>query len=138
MRKKRAEKSGETGGPVKESKALTLFKYILVSRYFIPILTTAGWIMIFSVRESDFFLKSSVLLIVTGIITAVMVSPSEYFGFIISSGVKFFSAVQRAVSVNIAAEICAAVFGFTLGFAFGLIVTAVFPAVFTINKFFNQ
>ena len=138
MRKKRAEKSGETGKPVKESKALTLFKYILVSRYFIPILTTAGWIMIFSVRESDFFLKSSVLLIVTGIITAVMVSPSEYFGFIISSGVKFFSAVQRAVSVNIAAEICAGVFGFTLGFAFGLIVTAAFPAIFTINKFFNQ
>lgn len=138
MRKKRAEKSGETGGPVKESKALTLFKYILVSRYFIPILTTAGWIMIFSVRESDFFLKSSVFLIVTGIITAVMVSPSEYFGFIISSGVKFFSAVQRAVSVNIAAEICAGIFGFTFGLLFGIITAAAFPAVFTINKFFNQ
>ena len=138
MRKKRAGKSGETGGPVKESKALTIFEYILVSRYFIPILTTAGWIMIFSVRESDFFLKSSVFLIVTGIIPAVSVSPSEFFGFIISSGVKFFSAVQRAVAVNIAAGICAGVFGFALGFAFGLIVTAVFPAVFTINKFFNQ
>ena len=138
MRKKRAEKSGETGKPVKESKALTLFKYILVSRYFIPILTTAGWIMIFSVRESDFFLKSSVFLIVTGIITAVIVSPSEYFGSIISSGVKFFSAVQIAVSVNIAAEICAGIFGFTFGLLFGIITAAAFPAVFTINKFFNQ
>lgn len=138
MKKTQKDKFAEHRESVQKDKALTVLNYILVSRYFIPILTTAGWIMIFSFRENNFFRISAIILILAGIIPAATVSAAEIFRFIISSGVKFFSVIRRSAPFYIVAEICAGAFGFIFGFMFGIIVAAVFPAVFTINKFFNQ
>lgn len=120
---------------------LTFLEFLYVARYFLPILTTIGWILVFLFSESslpDFFGYIILGVMAIGFISALTVSPIKFIKFIFSSTIRGFHIVRGLIPFYGLADLIAAIFGTMLGFAFGVIVVFGLPAVFTITKFFNE
>lgn len=128
----------KTEETIAENKPMTVLDYILLSRYFLPILTTVGWVIGFTISQIKFFEILAYILIAVGIISALTVSPIKFLKFIFTSIAKCFTVIRGFIPVYGVADICAGIFGFGIGLAFGLIVVFGVPAVFTISKFFSE
>lgn len=126
---------------VMEDGKLTFLEFLYVARYFLPVLTTIGWILVFLFSESslpDFVGYIILGVIAIGFISALTVSPIKFIKFIFSSTIRGFHIVRGLIPFYGLADLIAAIFGTVLGFAFGVIVVFGLPAVFTITKFFNE
>lgn len=126
---------------VMEDGKLTFLEFLYVARYFLPILTTIGWILVFLFSESslpDFIGYIILGVMAIGFISALTVSPIKFIKFIFSSTIRGFHIVRGLIPFYGLADLIAAIFGTMLGFAFGVIVVFGLPAVFTITKFFNE
>ena len=126
---------------VMEDGKLTFLEFLYVARYFLPILTTIGWILVFLFSESslpDFIGYIILGVMAIGFISALTVSPIKFIKFIFSSTIRGFHIVRGLIPFYGLADLIAAIFGTMLGFAFGVIVVFGLPAVFTITKFFKE
>jgi len=124
---------------VMEDGKLTFWEILYVARYFLPVLTTIGWIIGLTLgQHSDFFGFFALLFVGIGLLSAITVSPLKFIKFIFTSTIKGFHILRAFIPVYGLADLFAAVFGATFGFMFGAIVVFGLPAVFTITKFFNE
>lgn len=126
---------------VMEDGKLTFLEVLYVARYFLPVLTTIGWLLVFLLQESsvpDFVAYILLGIIVIGFISALTVSPIKFIKFIFTSTIKGFHIVRGFIPFYGLADLFAAIFGVGLGFMFGVTVVFGIPAVFTITKFFKE
>ena len=119
---------------------ITIWEYILIARYFLPILTTIGFVlsMIFNPTSGSFLDNTTMVLAIIGWISALTVSPLKILKFIWKSVAIGFKIVRGFIPYYGIADLCAAIFGVGAGLTFSLAVLAFVPAVFTITKFFNE
>lgn len=126
---------------VMEDGKLTFLEFLYVARYFLPILTTIGWILVFLFSESslpDFIGYIILGVMAIGFISALTVSPIKFIKFIFFSTIRGFHIVRGFIPFYGLADLIAAIFGVGLGFMFGVTVVFGIPAVFTITKFFKE
>ena len=124
---------------VMEDGKLTFWEILYVARYFLPVLTTIGWIIGFTLGiDGGFFEVFSMILVGIGLISAITVSPLKFIKFIFTSTIKGFHILRGFIPFYGVADLVAAIFGTAFGFMFGVIVVFGLPAVFTIAKFFNE
>ncbi len=126
---------------VMEDGKLTFLEFLYVARYFLPVLTTIGWILVFLLPESlvpDFVAYILLGIIVIGFISALTVSPIKLIKFIFTSTIKGFHIVRGLIPFYGLADLIAAIVGTGFGFSFGVFIVFGLPAVFTIAKFFNE
>ena len=128
---------------VMEDGKLTFWEILYVARYFLPVLTTIGWILIFLLAEvapntPDVIGYIILSVMALGFISALTVSPLKFIKFIFTSTIKGFHLLRSFIPFYGVADLVAAIFGTTFGFMFGAIVVFGLPAVFTITKFFNE
>ena len=136
-----APKTPSAKDRVMEDGKLTFLEFLYVARYFLPILTTIGWILIFLFTESavpDFVAYIIIAITAIGFISALTVSPIKFIKFIFTSTIKGFHIVRGLIPFYGLADLIAALFGVSLGFMFGVTVVFGIPAVFTIAKFFKE
>ena len=119
---------------------LTVWEFILVARYFLPILTTVGFLLSLAFEPSAGSLLDNVTMVlaVIGWISALTVSPIKILKFIFKSVAVGFKFVRGFIPFYGVADLAAGVVGVGGGLTFSLAVLAFFPAVFTITKFFNE
>ncbi len=125
---------------VMEDGKLTFWEIFYVARYFLPILTTIGWILVYIFQKVDSEILAGIILSIMGIgfISALTVSPIKLIMFIFKSIIRGFQICRSFIPVYGLADLFAATIGAGLGFMFGVIVVFGVPAVFTISKFFNE
>lgn len=123
---------------VMEDGKLSFLEILFVARYFLPILTTIGWLLAWLLGHISFFEYFSIVLIGIGIIAAITVSPLKFIKFIFTSAAKGFQILRGFIPFYGVADLVAAIFGTTFGFMFGVAVVFGLPAVFTIPKFFQE
>ncbi len=124
---------------VMEDGKLTFWEFLYVARYFLPVLTTIGWIIGFTLGDgNEFFSAIGLILVAIGLISAITVSPLKFIKFIFKSTIKGFHILRGFIPFYGVADLMAATFGVALGFMFGVIVVFGLPSVFTIAKFFNE
>ncbi len=119
---------------------LTFWEILYVVRYFLPILTSVGWIigLGFMPEDGTFLMAFSLILVTVGLISAITVSPLKFIKFIFNSTISGFRFLRSFIPFYGVADLIAAIFGTALGFMFGVFVVFGVPAVFTITKFFNE
>jgi len=123
---------------VMEDGKLTFWELLYVARYFLPVLTTIGWILGFTLGDMVFFEYFALILVAVGLISAITVSPLKFIKFIFTSTIKGFHILRSFIPFYGVADLVAAIFGTAFGFMFGVIVVFGCPAIFTIAKFFNE
>lgn len=123
---------------VKEDGKITPLEYVLIARYFLPILATVGWIVLFIFGNSDVGVVISNILMTIGVISAFTVSPLKLLKVIIKSAVKGFQIVRAFIPYYGLSDIIGGLFGFTGGLFVGVMIVFMLPAVFTIKKFFDE
>lgn len=123
---------------VMEDGKLTVLEFLYIARYFLPVLTTIGWIIGFTLGNMAFFEYLALILIGIGLLAAITVSPLRFLKFIFTSAINGFRLLRGFIPFYGVADLIAAVFGISFGFVFGLVVVFCVPAIFTIAKFFNE
>lgn len=124
---------------VMEDGKLTFWEILYVARYFLPVLTTIGWIFVFLFPDAPDFIGYIILSVMgIGFVSALTVSPLKFIKFIFTSTIKGFHILRGFIPFYGVADLVAAIFGTAFGFMFGVIVVFGLPAVFTIAKFFNE
>lgn len=124
---------------VMEDGKLTFWEILYVARYFLPVLTTIGWIFVFLFPDVPDFIGYIILSVMgIGFVSALTVSPLKFIKFIFTSTIKGFHILRGFIPFYGVADLVAAIFGTAFGFMFGVIVVFGLPAVFTIAKFFNE
>ncbi len=126
---------------VMEDGKLTFLEILYVARYFLPILTTIGWLLVFLLQNTgtpDFVGYIILTLMGIGLVSALTVSPIKLIKFIFKSAIKGFQILRGLIPFYGLADFFAATIGIGVGFLFGAFVVFCLPAVFTIAKFFNE
>ncbi len=124
---------------VMEDGKLTFWEILYVARYFLPVLTTIGWALVFLFPDApDAVCNIFLILMAIGFVSALTVSPLKLVKFIFKSAVKGFHILRGFIPFYGVADLTAAIVGTTFGFVFGLVIVFGLPAVFTIAKFFNE
>lgn len=122
-----------------KNKRKPVLDYILISRYFIPILTTVGWIIGCSpLARNKGVVIFSIILIVIGIVSTLTVSPIKYLKFIYTSSTTCCILLREHIAYYGVMDFIVGAIGFLIGLAIGLIVILGLPAIFTISKFIKE
>ena len=119
---------------------ISLWEGILIARYFLPLITTIGFILslIFDPKAGSFLDNLSMICAFIGWISALTVSPLKILKFIFGSVATCFKICRGFIPVYGVADLVAGVVGLGLGLTFSLVVLAVIPAAFTIPKYFKN
>ena len=132
-------KTSSVKDKVMEDGKLSILEFLYIARYFIPVLTTIGWILAFALNVNGGIMETICLILIgVGIVSALTVSPLKFIKFILNSTIKGFYIVRSFIPVYGVADLMAAIFGTVFGFIFGVVIVFGIPAVFTISKFFNE
>ena len=111
---------------------------IFAARYFLPIASTVGWVLGFSLGHIAFFETLAFILIAIGFLATITVCPLKLITVPLRCCGKGFVICRSFIPVYGVADLCAAIFGVTLGLMFGLAAVLGTPAIFTIKKFLEQ
>lgn len=122
---------------------ISFIEFFDVARYFLPILTTIGWIIIFLVNSVSNYVSDFVTLVILipmgiGFICALTVAPLKLLKFILKAPLKGFQIVRGFIPVYGLADLMAGVFGIGFGLIVGIVTVFGLPAAFTIPKFFRE
>ena len=118
---------------------LTVWEFILVSRYFLPLLASVAFIVgiFFGVEPDSFLDKLTMVLWFVGFFsTFTVLSPIKMLKFVGKSIYTCFNVARGFIPVYGLADLIAAIVGFGAGLGFSLTVLMFFPGFFTIKKFF--
>ena len=126
---------------VREDEKLSLLETLLVARYFIPIITTIGWIILYLLGTSVSETAETLCLIpiTIGIISALTVSPVKFVLCIFTTA-KWGMGILMTIGaiVGPAGVAMGALMGLSLGALAGVTIVVFAPAIFTIYKFFQE
>lgn len=117
---------------------LSFLELLIAGRYFLPVLTTIGWLIGFTLGHIPILSGIAIAFVAIGILSAITVSPLKFIKFIFKSAGKGFKICRAFIPFYGVADLCAAIFGTTFGLMFGLLVVFGIPAAFTIPKFFAE
>lgn len=125
---------------VMEDGKLTFGEIVYISRYFLPIITTIGWMiaLIFNAIEGTFLMNFSLVLVGIGLVSALTVCPLKLLMLPLKYAGRGFAICRSFIPVYGVADLFAAVFGASGGFIIGAFIVLGLPAVFTIKKFFIE
>ena len=123
-----------------EDGKLTFWEILYVARYFLPILTTIGWAIGVGFMPDDgtFLMVFSLLLVGTGLLSAITVCPLKLLALPFKLAGRGFIICRSFIPFYGIADLVAAIFGTMFGFMFGVIAALCLPAVFTISKFIKE
>ena len=119
---------------------LTFLEILYVARYFLPVLTTVGWIigLTFVPDDGTFLMIFSLVLVGLGLLAAATVCPLKLLSLPFKWAGRGFFICRSLIPIYGVADLFAALVGVTGGFLLGIILIFGLPAVFTIKKFFSQ
>lgn len=131
--------ANDTAVEIAEDKTpLTTMEKILAIRYFVPALSTIGFLACFLGQGIAVISTMGVILMAIGFISAMTVCPLKLMGFPLKCVARGFSICRGFIPVYGVADLCAAIFGTVFGAMFGLGVVLILPEIFTIKKFFAE
>ena len=126
---------------VMRNEKLSLVEILIVARYFIPIITTIGWIVLYLLGTSVTETAETLCLIpvTIGIISALTVSPVKFILCIFTTA-KLGMGLLMPLGVvgGPLGVVAAALGGIILGALAGVGIIVFVPAIFTIYKFFQE
>lgn len=123
----------------KPKEKLTPWGIVLKIRYFFPMISTIGWLVAgMNLDKNQFLVNFGIVLAIVGIIVALTAAPLRMLKFPFLCIAGCFTICRAFIPVYGVADVMAAVLGVALGLVFGVGAIVVFPAVFTIQKFFEE
>lgn len=119
---------------------MSVWKFILIARYFLPLLTTIGFVLglVLKPNSGDFLDYFTMVLAYIGWISALTVAPLKMLKFIWTCIKFWFTLIRGFIPVYGVADLIAAFVGTAIGLSLGVVVVVFVPAVFTIFKFFEK
>ena len=115
----------------------TVLETILAARYFVPIASSVGALLLALSNGASIMAAIGIVLMFIGGIAAITVCPLKLLSLPFKGVVIGFTVCRGFIPFYGVADLCAAIFGTVFGFMGGLMVAACAPAIFTISKFYN-